>query len=624
MMRSPPHQDRQTDFSGPVRRKSDIAARIKAEEVKLLFDLGTASRYSMVIIVVVMGLIFFSTSPFWATGLILTIQIIAQFYFDHLRTKFHADRDVIANAPDWARRYTIGTFLSGLTWGVGAIVWVPASDVIHHIFFALVLAALCMSTAVMRANHLPAVATYFITATTPMLILVSFERNLLFPGGLVLAVIFLFILFRIAQRLNSAYQVAIRLRFEKTDLVERMARAHAATEQKRADAEEAERLAQAANRAKNDFLDILGHRVSIPLEQLGEMARELREEAFDENQKRLADAMLTSATSLRTLFDDMVDFSQIEAGACHLNMQRFSPVELMNDVVREMRPKAMAQGLSLELDIVLGASLPIMGDPRRLRQVLVNLISNAIKFTETGGVILRMQAVTLDDGNKELRLSVIDTGIGITNDARSRLFSSFAQGAYHTSDNSNPSDTSSVGLGLAIADRLVRLMGGQIEVDSAVGQGGTFWFLLPYEISQRASGAQITGQIEANEPLTRDAQHRAGALIDHDYLYEMEQALGIREITDKIIDTLTQTLSLLKEIESAQTNDDKESLREKAIRLQEIADETGLLAIAEAAASLAKAAPVLWNEEISDLQRRVSTTWGQLARAYPDISSEVS
>ena len=607
--------------TGAIRRKPAIAARVAAEEIKLLIDLGATSRYSMAIAIVITGLIFSDTTPIWQTGIVLAIQLIAQLYFDQVRAKFRADPDVVANAPGWARRYTIGTFLSGMTWGVGAVIWLPESDFAHHIFYALILASLCMASAVMRANYLPAVATYFATTATPMIVLTLSDPTSFNLGGAVLAVFFLFVAYRSAQRLNLAYKDAIRLRFEKADLVERMARAHAATEQKRADAEEAERLAKAANQAKGEFLNILGRQISAPLEHLSEMARELHEEPLSDRQARLSDAILTSATSLRRLFDDMVDFSQIEAGACRLKPQRFDPVDLMREIAREMRPLAVAQGLSLELDIVLGALEPMVSDPVRLKQVLINLISNAIRFTESGGVILRMQSVPMADGSKSLRLSVIDTGIGITSDARARLFDSFAQGRGQGPKSSDLTHSSGVGLGLAIADRLVRLMGGKIEVDSAAGQGSTFWFLLPLEMPE-VKGKPLSS-IPDGEKERRDAQ-RATRLIDHDYLYEMERALGPEVTTDRIVAALTETLAILKGIESAQAENDSEGLRGHALKLQGIAGEVGLPAVAEAAGSLASATAALWPEETSHLQRQVSATWDQLANAYPDISQDIS
>jgi len=624
MTTSPSYHDMPMEPVGPIRRKPDIATRIAAEEIKLLIEWGTPNRYWMALGIVIVGVIFSRTSPLWTSGLVLAVQFIAQFYFDQLRRNFRADPDVVGNVPGWARRYMIGAFLSGLTWGVGGIVWLPGSDFAHHIFYALVLASLCMASAVMRAHYLPAVAVFFVAAATPTFMFALLNPTGFDLSGAGLAVFFLLVAFRAAQRLGGAHRDAIRLRFENADLAERMVRAHAATEQKRADSEEAKRQAQGANRAKNEFLDILGHQLGAPLEQLGDMAREIRAEPLNDRQAELADKMQVSASALSRLFNDMVDFSQIEAGASPLNVQRFDPVDLLKDVVREMRPSAVARGLSLELDLVLGALEHMVGDPVRLKQVLTHLVSNAIKFTESGGVILRMQAVTLGDQSKSLRLSVIDTGIGITNDARSRLFDSFVQGRGQSADGANADPATGVGLGLAIADRLVRQMGGQIEVDSAAGQGSTFWFLIPLEMSQAVPLIQTTGHDVERQPRVRAEPRRAGLLVDHDYLYEMEQTLGPEKITDMIVEALSQTLRLLKGIESALADANDEGLREQARKLEALANEIGLLAIAEAAGSLAVAVEPWQIHDISQLQQQISATWDQLANAYPDIPAEPS
>lgn len=614
-----PSQDTiQPAVFGPVRRKPDIATRIAAEEIRLLIDLGASSRYTMAIGILVVGAIFSGTAPLWSTGVVLAIQILAQLYFDRVRKQSIADPDFISHAMHWARRYTVGTCISGLTWGVGTIVWVPGSDFAHHIFYVLVLAAVSMSSAVMRANYLPAALSYIVVAVTPMIVLATIDFSPLNLGIITLGILFLVSTVGATRRINRAYRDAIRLRFENADLIERMARAHAATEQKRADAEDAERIAKAANRTKGEFLDILGREVSAPLDTLASMARELNSEPLSEAQHRLTNAMTSSSETLRRLFDEMVDFSQMEAQTLELKRQRFDPVELVKGIIRDMRPLATQRHLSLELDIVPGPIQSIIADPDRLRQVLVNLISNSIKFTESGGVILRLQAVSLPDQVQALRLSVIDTGIGLTSDARLRLFEGFAQGRGKGASDAGPHG---MGLGLAISDRLVRLMGGQIEVDSAAGQGSTFWFLLPLEMPQAGEVALSRADRDRPSATAPDTQ-RAGRAIDHDYLYEMERALGPDKATDRIIDALTQIFALHAGLEAASGDNDDARVRETAGKLRKVADEIGLLVVADTARSLEKAGVEVQQDGLVDLQRHILEALNQLARAYPNLSMD--
>lgn len=599
---------------GPIGRKPDIATRVKAEEIRLLIDLGQSSTTPIFIGIIIVGLAFWGTSPLWATGVVLAIQIIAQTYFNHVRAGFRADPDVVINASLWARRYTIGTFLSGLTWGVGGLLWLHEGTFEQQVFYSLVLSSVSVATVITRATFPPAVITYISTAVTPTVVIMLIQHDPLQLATVGLALMFLYTLVAWTRRISRAYRETIRLRFENVDLVERMARAHAATEQKRFDAEAAEQRAKAADRAKAEFLDILGHEVSTPLESLSAMARQLGSEPLSAAQVNLADTMRASSDELKRLFNDMIDFSQMEARTLELNPTHFDAVDFVKSIVRDMRPLAAKRHLSLELDVVPSSLTAIRTDATRLRQVLTNLISNGIKYTESGGIILRMQLTDQPGGKNALRFSVIDTGIGLTPDARKHLFEGFAKGIKENSDGTGGANFSGgMGLGLAISDRLVRLMGGKIEVDSAPGQGSSFWFLLPCD-------SPASNEATTDVPvLASFAPRNSQRLIDHDYLYELERELGPDEAADHMVDALTVILILYEEIERARREGNAHDLKAKAQSLQTAADAIGLVAIAEAARIIAAQGADTRAEEVPYLHKRISETWGQLARAYPGI-----
>lgn len=598
--------------AGRVRRPADLATRIDAEQVRLLLDLGETSKYTVFGGILVVGFAFYPTAPLWTTAVVLAIQLVAQLSFDRVRAGFRADPEASSRALVWARRYAAVTVISGSTWGVGGLLWLPGSSFAYHVFYALVISSLAMATAITRATYPPAVVAYIGTITAPTLVLLLLSGDPLGLATAALAVMFLLTIAGWTRRVNRSYREAIRLRFENADLIERMARAHAATEQKRQDAEEAERAALSANRAKSEFLDILSHEVQTPLDGITRMAKLLEEEPLSDTQANLAQSIGESSQMLKRLFDDMIDFSQMEAHTLELKSQSFDPAEIARSVVRLMRTEARERGLSLELDLAPGTPPYMVTDPDRLRQVLVSLLSNAIKFTETGGVILRVQAVPIEPAGLGLRFSILDTGIGLTPDAQTRLFEAFSQGET-AAGQGRPEG---MGLGLAIADRLVRLMGGQLQVDSAPGQGSTFWFLLPQEIGGSAAISAVAAQ-------PAQSGQRPERLIDHDHLYELERELGPDGITDHMVQALEHIINLQHLIEAARRDRNKELLAETAGALEKKATEIGMIAVSGVANEIGRALDHGQTDralhDVPRLQQKISATRRALEKAFPRL-----
>lgn len=604
---------------GPVRRHYPIETRIAAEQVKLLFSLGEASRFTIFGGILVVGLAFYQTAPIWATAVVATIQLIAQFGFDRLRAGFHADPNAIENAPKWARRYALVTLVSGSTWGVGAILWLPGSSFAHEVFYMLVLASLVMATSVSRANHPPAVICYTAAACLPVIAMLAMRADPLALATVALAAMFFATVAGWTRRINEGYREAFRLRFENADLVERMERAHAATEQRRRDAEDAEACAKAAMQAKQEFLDIISHEVRAPLDGLRNMAMYLADEAVNETQLKIAASVEETSQLLRRLIDDMIDFSEIESQSLELKPRSFDPVELAASIVRMTRHQAVARGLSLELDVAPGLPSHMNADTDRVKQVLVNLVGNAIKFTYQGGVVVRVASLPTPGGEPVFRFSVTDTGPGLAEESRQRLFDAFAQGA-DARDFRFSGKTAGVGLGLPISDRLVRVMGGHIGVDSTPGQGSTFWFLLPAE---PGGAADYFATLRAETaPPARDKPER---LIDHDHLYELERRIGGQHIADYLTTGLERVHALHRDIEKAHVARDGAALGEGAHALKLAASEIGLTAISLVASDIEGA---LGQGEadaamgaVPRLQQKIAATWQALTKAYPSLAA---
>lgn len=237
---------------------------------------------------------------------------------------------------------------------------------------------------------------------------------------------------------------------------------------------EARDRAEAAAHTKSVFLAMVGHEIRTPLNGILGMARLLLESQLDARQRTFADTVVSSGELLLGLVNDILDFSRLEAEGLSLESVPFGVIDTVEDMRLMLAPRAADKGLTLGLRLGSGVPSFVIGDPLRLRQVLLNLVGNAIKFTDEGHVMVSVEA--LGDGDKvRLRFVVTDTGIGIPEAARADLFTEFWQG-----DNSISRRFGGAGLGLAICKRLARLMGGALDFDSVPGRGTTFWFEVPF------------------------------------------------------------------------------------------------------------------------------------------------
>ena len=375
----------------------------------------------------------------------------------------------------WARRYTMVSAIAGATWGLGAVLWFAWNSFPAQAYLALAFLGMTATEFIARSAYRPAYAAHTVLSLGPLVVLLLWHGGLYADMTALLVCIFGGVLISYCQGMGRLIDEGIFLRGENAGLVARLSR-------ERQEALLARDAAQASATAKSAFIANISHELRTPMNALLGMAQLLERSDLPKQQADHVKVMLEAGSGLLTLMDDVIaltrdDDQQLEDEDC-------DPLQTARAVARLLQPCAWEKRLRLTL--TAPGDLPrVAADPRRVRQALLKITDNALKFTERGLVDIRLDSAQDEAGHHVVRFTVSDTGLGVAPQMANLLFKPFSPG-----DSSYARYQQGAGLGLAVAKRIIDQAGGRIGFENNPGEGAQFWFTLP--ISGQAHGAKTS------------------------------------------------------------------------------------------------------------------------------------
>jgi signal transduction histidine kinase/CheY-like chemotaxis protein len=452
--------------------------RALPEMVDRLFRFGGTGAAVPIVCLIGLSFLFAGRTGWEGPAVVVALHLLGAYALSDLTKRYAQTWRNAKVALSWARQHTLATAIKGMSWALGFWIWTPVATPGEIAILGTMAVSICTGSAMARACYLPCGLVHIAIVSCGFVIALALlgggVMSMAIGGGALYLVWLAWVTFLVHR--DSYHMVALAIQNAElisslTDAQHAEAEAREAERQARLAAELARDDATLAHKAKSEFLAIVSHELRTPLNGILGMASVLNDTELTATQRDAIGTIRGAGEALSLIVDDLLDLTRLESGHTRLERQETSLPRLVESVVQILRLRAWEKRLSLSMDIASDVPEMLLCDAGRLRQILINLAGNAVKFTDRGGVQIR---VTMPHGANSLRFEVADTGIGIPEDAIHRLFKPFSQ-----VDQSYTRSYGGTGLGLAIVKRLATLMDGAVGVESQVGKGSTFWIEIP-------------------------------------------------------------------------------------------------------------------------------------------------